>query len=193
MSRRRRQPPSETTGRHAQLSAAGLFLLGLIIGLAGALYYAWVVAPVVYTDASPSRFSEKYKEEYIYLVSESYAAEGDWERASERLAALGDEALAERVDAQLESYLRAQRPAADIEHLAQLAQKLGAEGAAVALFAPELAAATLTATPAATDTPAADADAYGRSHPHPPTYRHAQPHHRPDGHAAARLPPVVSR
>jgi hypothetical protein len=154
MSRRRRQPPSETTGRHAQLSAAGLFLLGLIIGLAGALYYAWVVAPVVYTDASPSRFSEKYKEEYIYLVSESYAAEGDWERASERLAALGDEALAERVDAQLESYLRAQRPAADIEHLAQLAQKLGAEGAAVALFAPDLAAATLTATPAATDTPA---------------------------------------
>jgi len=154
MSRRRRQPPSETTGRNAQLSAAGLFLLGLIIGLAGALYYAWVVAPVVYTDASPSRFSEKYKEEYIYLVSESYAAEGDWERASERLAALGDEALAARVDAQLESYLRAQRPAADIEHLAQLAQKLGAEGAAVALFAPELAAATLTATPAATDTPA---------------------------------------
>jgi len=53
MSRRRRQPPSETTGRNAQLSAAGLFLLGLIIGLAGALYYAWVVAPVVYTDASP--------------------------------------------------------------------------------------------------------------------------------------------
>ncbi|MBK8987298.1 MAG: hypothetical protein IPM39_14680 [Chloroflexi bacterium] len=154
MSRRRRRSQSPAGGdRSAQISAAGLFLLGLVIGLIGALYYAWVIAPVVYTDASPARFSERYKAEYIYLVSESFAADGDWQRASERLAALGDEALAERVDAQLEGYLRAQRPAADIEHLAQLAQRLGAQGTAVALFAPDMAA-TRTPTPAATDTPA---------------------------------------
>lgn len=152
MTRRRQSAPS-SANRQSQISAAGLFLLGLIIGLGGALYYAWVVSPIVYIDASPSRFSEKYKEEYIYLVSESYAVNGNWEQTSERLAALGDEALPERINAQLEGYLRAQRPAADIEHLAQLAQKLGAEGAAVALFAPEAAAATETPTPPATIEP----------------------------------------
>lgn len=155
MSRRRsrRGDSPVKPARSSQVSAAGLFLLGLIMGLAGALYYAWVVSPVVYTDASPSRFSETYKAEYIYLVSESYAADGDWERANDRLMALGDEALAQRVDAQLENYLRSQRPATDIEHLAQLAQKLGVEGAAVALFAPDSAAATETPTPLASATP----------------------------------------
>jgi len=154
MSRRRRHSHTpENVSPSSQISAVGLFLLGLIVGLGGALYYAWVVSPIVYVDASPARFSEKYKAEYIFLVSESYAANGDWEQASARLAALGDEALPDRVNAQLESYLRTQRPPADIEHLAQLAQKLGAEGTAVALFAPEALTATETPAPVATEAP----------------------------------------
>jgi len=150
---RRRQATTLPNGRRSQISAAGLFLLGLVIGLGGALYYAWVISPVVYVDASPSRFSETHKEEYIHLVSESYAADGDWLRASERLAALDDPALPQRLNAQLETYLREQRPAADIEHLAQLAQQVGAEGTAVALFAPDVNLATDTPTPPATAEP----------------------------------------
>lgn len=152
MSQRRRRDAR----RNSQASAAGLFLFGLIVGLAGALYYAWVVAPVVYTDASPSRLSERYKTAYIHLISQSYAADGDWARAEARLAALDDEALTERLDAQLDSYLREQRPAREIENLARLAQQAGATGAAVALFAPELVALpTETPTPAIPPTPTA--------------------------------------
>ena len=152
MSQRRRR----AARRNSQASAAGLFLFGLIVGLAGALYYAWVFAPVVYTDASPSRLSERHQADYIHLVSQSYAADGDWARAETRLAALDDEALAERLDAQLESYLREQRPAREIENLARLAQQAGATGAAVALFAPELVPLpTETPTPAIPPTPTA--------------------------------------
>ncbi|MFO7684204.1 MAG: hypothetical protein R6X34_29590, partial [Chloroflexota bacterium] len=135
--RRRRTQPLPENGRSLnRASAAGLILLGLIIGLAGALYYAWVVSPIVYTEVSPARFSERYKAEYLYLVSQSYAADGDWIRAEQRLAALEDPALNQTIADLLESYLREQQEPAVIENLARLAQQSGVEGKAVALFAP---------------------------------------------------------
>lgn len=145
--RRRQQPPEAESGSLNRSSAAGLILLGLLIGLAGALYYAWVIAPIVYTEVDPSRFSDKYKQEYIYLVSQSYATDGDWTRAEQRLAALDAPALNELVAAQLETYLREQQEPQVIENLARLAQSLGVEGKAVALFAPT------PAGPVSTDTP----------------------------------------
>ena len=168
--RRRQQFPPDEGGSFNRASAAGLILLGLIIGLAGALYYAWVVAPTVYTEVGPSRFSDKYQVEYIYLVSQSYAVDGDLARAEQRLAALEDPALNQTVAALLETYLREQQEPQVIENLARLAQSLGVEDKAVALFAPTPAgpvpadtptpAATTgpTITPTATLTPSATPD-----------------------------------
>ena len=81
-----------------RLSATGWLLLSLVIGLGGGLYYAWVVDPVVFTDASPARFSERYREEYIILVSQIYAVNQNWPLAEQRLAALEDPAIAETVN-----------------------------------------------------------------------------------------------
>ena len=44
--RRQRQTASAESGSLNRSSVAGLILLGLLIGLAGALYYAWVIAPI---------------------------------------------------------------------------------------------------------------------------------------------------
>ncbi|MCZ7669790.1 MAG: hypothetical protein M5U34_22740 [Chloroflexi bacterium] len=138
MSRRRRRSQPSPDGKQPfnRASAAGLILLGVIMGLMGALYYAWVVAPIVYTEVAPSRLSERYKEEYIYLVSQSYATNGDWAQAERRLAALEDPILNQRVAALLETYLREQAEPQVIENMARLAQRLGVENKAVALFAP---------------------------------------------------------
>ncbi len=145
MSRRSRANQSETPRR--RFSSASLLLLGLILGLAGALYYAWVAAPIVYVDASPARFSERYKAEYIFLVSQSFAVDGDWAQAQRRLAALDDPAVAETVTALLETFVREGRPSTHIHNLAVLAQKLGGDAPAIALFAPTpLAGAAPTAT-----------------------------------------------
>lgn len=132
----RRPSRSESTRSSRRISSASLILLGLILGLGGGLYYAWVAAPIVYVDASPARFSDNHRAEYIFLVSQSYAMNGDWAQAQRRLAALDDPALIQTVTAQLERYVREQRPPDFIHNLATLARQLGVNTPAVALFAP---------------------------------------------------------
>jgi len=149
---RRRQRPLPFWRR---LSTTGWLLLSLIVGLIGGLYYAWIVDPVVFTDASPARFNNRYREEYIILVSQSYAVNENWPLAQQRLAALDDPEIAQTVNDLLETAVRQQRPAPLLEQLAIVARQLGAEGQAIALFAPTLPANDLqpTPTPAIVTTP----------------------------------------
>ena len=62
----------------------------------------------------------------------------NWPLAQQRLAALDDPAIAETVNELLETAVRQQRPAPLLEQLAVVARQLGAEGQAIALFAPTL-------------------------------------------------------
>ena len=153
-------PPRRRSGRRPppiwrRLSSTGWLLFSLVIGLIGGLYYAWVVDPVVFTDASPARFSDRYQEEYIILVSQSYAINQNWPLAQQRLAALEDPNIGETVNELLETAVRQNRPAPLLEQLAVVARNLGAQGQAVALFAPTLPPGTVqpTPTPAIVTTP----------------------------------------
>ncbi len=127
-----RRPRSQTP----RITAPSLILLGLIIGLIGGLSYAWLINPVVYVNASPARLSARYQEEYIFLVSQSYAASGDLALAQERLAALDLPNTAQAVAEQFERYLRDGRPPAYVRNLAALTQALGGESPALSLFGP---------------------------------------------------------
>lgn len=145
---RQASPPPEPPPRVARSS---LLLLGLLLGLAGGLVYAWLLNPIVYVDALPSRMSARYQEEYIFLVSQSYAYTGDWEMAQSRLAALNDPALPQRVAALFERSLREGAPANTVRNLAILTRMLGGSNPALALFnpTPEPPAVTATSTVAA--------------------------------------------
>ena len=142
--RRRRQRPLPFWRR---LSSTGWLLFALVIGLVGGLYYAWVVEPVIFTDASPARFSPQHEETYIILVSQSYAVNENWPLAQQRLAALDDPDIAETVNELLETAVRQQRPAPLLQQLAVVARQLGADGQAIALFAPTLPASNSQPTP----------------------------------------------
>lgn len=131
--RERRRASGEVGPR---IPATSLVLLGLLLGLAGGLFYAWVLSPVVYTDASPARLNEQHTDEYLLLVSESYALTGDWEQAQQRLAALELEDIDQRVANLFEQSLRTGRPAAQVRHLAVLTQRLGGDSPALSLFGP---------------------------------------------------------
>lgn len=131
------------------LSVTGWLLLGLVLGLVGSLYYAWVVAPVAYTNASPARFSDSFREEYVQLVSESYAVTGDWPQAEQRLVALGDANLQQTVAQLLDDTVRTNPSGRVIRNLATLAHRLGVESAAVSQFGPTTGA---TVTPTMTQT-----------------------------------------
>ncbi len=148
-SRYRPSPHSPQPRRFSpRLGAASLVLVGLIIGLLGALYYAWIEQPVVYVAASPARLNEEFMSEYILLVSQGYAATGDWEKAQQRLAALDDPELANTVALQLDSNLRTGKSAAVMGNLAILARRLGVNNTAVAFFDPQTVG-TITPSPTA--------------------------------------------
>jgi len=148
------------------LGMASLLLIGLLMGLGGGLAYAWLINPVVYISAGPSRLSATYKESYIFLVAQSYAQDGDWTRAVARLNALEDPNITQTVTTLLQTYLREGEPESRVRPLALLADQLGVQDPAVTLFVtpefqpsptstPTLApTSTSTLPPTATLTPA---------------------------------------
>jgi len=146
--RRRRERWQQSLG--PRISAASLILIGLAIGFGFSLYFAWIVEPVSYTEASPARLRDRYKAEYILLVSQAFEAGADWEKTRERLNALGDEQIAQTVADQLAAALRQGQPAATMRSLALLARQLGVESAAVDVFVPASPASPGVAAPAAT-------------------------------------------
>ena len=121
-----------------RISAASLVLIGLAIGFAVSVYFAWIVEPVSYTEASPARMSDRHQAEYILLVSQAFEAGADWERTQERLAALAlaDDQIPQAVNDQLAEFLRQGESGDRMRSLALLARRLGVESAAVDVFVP---------------------------------------------------------
>ncbi|MBK8431474.1 MAG: hypothetical protein IPL28_09380 [Chloroflexi bacterium] len=151
------------------IATASFLLLGLVLGLMGGLYYAWLVAPRNAQTATAAQLSPAHQQDYIQMVSQAFAADGDWPRAEARLATLQRDDLAQTVLAQLEDALRQGAPVETVRDLAQVAERLGAQGSALALFAPtpvggatptaeaEPNAAVPTATPTLLPTPTTNA------------------------------------
>jgi hypothetical protein len=102
-----------------------LAIVGLALGLGVGLVYAWVLRPA-HTEADPASLRADYRAGYIQLVAQSFAVDGDIDRARTRLAALGEADPAQTVTA------LAQRTAASggdpemVRSLAALASALGA-------------------------------------------------------------------
>ncbi len=136
MTRRRHQPTLEDRVQGDKIPAVTLLFLGLLLGLAGTLYYAWIVNPVVFSDANASRFNDFHRTDYVLMVSQSFAVDDDVERARQRLQVLDTENENQVVASLLERFVRERRPSAQIESLAFLAQHMGVESSTVALFAP---------------------------------------------------------
>lgn len=173
-SRRYQEVRERGRGEEPRVSAASFVLLGLLLGLAGGLLYAWVISPVVYTDAAPSRLNAQYTQEYLRLASQSYALTGDWEETLRRLDALQLEGLEQHVARLFEQSLREGRPAAEVRNLAILTQRLGGDSPALSLFGPtpQPPPVTPTQAPAA---PTATATLLPTASPTPPPTRTPPP------------------
>jgi len=69
--------------------------IAALIGIALGLVYGWVIAPVQYTDVTPTILREDYRADYVLMVAEAYQSDQDSETAARRLAILGSESPAE--------------------------------------------------------------------------------------------------
>ncbi len=99
-----------------------LVFLGLLIGLALGVVYGWVISPMNYTDTTPAALRGDYKDQYLIVIAQVYAADGDLDRARQRIASLGGADAGETVTA-LAQQLAAQGK--DSSALSALASALG--------------------------------------------------------------------
>ena len=99
------------------------FLLMIFIGLVLGLVYGWVINPIRTGSASPSSLRADYKADYVLMIAEIYAADGNLDSAVQRLAPMGHDP--QKVVA--EGFLAAGKlgyPVSDLEQISRLAQAL---------------------------------------------------------------------
>ncbi len=128
-------------------------VIGLLLGIAAGLYYAWVVNPVEYLETAPAALRDEYKADYYSLIALAYASTDDLERAQSRLAQIPDPDYASTLSQLAQIRLAAGRPEREVRALALLAAALGESPAPFATTpstqgdsSPTPATATRTAT-----------------------------------------------
>ena len=63
-------------------------ILGLVLGLAGSLYYTWNLAPIQEFDTEPWQLNAAMKDQYVVAIALGYARDNDMGRAINRLVGL---------------------------------------------------------------------------------------------------------
>ncbi len=133
------------------MKAAGWIavILGLVLGAAAGVTYAWKIDPVAYVDTAPGSLRSDFRALYLSLIASAYAGRPDLARARARLALLPDPNPADTLAALAQQLLAAGRPPSEARAMARLAQDLRGGAAPPAAALPGLAT-----TPPATTTAA---------------------------------------
>lgn len=102
-----------------------LFGFTILLGLIASLYVGWELRPLSAPDAEPSLLREDFAADYALMVAESYAADGNLDRAIDHLAFLNAENALLPVLAALEFGQEHGFSQSDLGALAALADELG--------------------------------------------------------------------
>jgi hypothetical protein len=65
-------------------------VLGLVVGIALGVLYAWVISPVEWVDGVPEQLRQDLKADYLRMVIDSYSINLDPELAKQRYESLGE-------------------------------------------------------------------------------------------------------
>ena len=101
--------------------------VALLGGMGLGLWYGWVLDPVEYRDTDVSHLAPVYRDEYVLMVGETYALDGDLDAARARLALLGQEDVGSLVADQAQAAIARGAAVLDIQALARLAAALGTQ------------------------------------------------------------------
>jgi hypothetical protein len=101
-------------------------VLGFSLGVMAGLYYAWTINPVEYVDTAPASLRRDFRSNYLALIASAYAATGDFERVTARLALFPETGQAEALAALAQEWLAAGHPESEARALARLVGDLRA-------------------------------------------------------------------
>jgi hypothetical protein len=77
------------------------FLVAILFGVIAGVLLGWFVLPAENNDTSPDVLRVDFRSDYVLMVAEMYAREGDLSKAISRLAFLGSTSPEEIVQAAL--------------------------------------------------------------------------------------------
>jgi hypothetical protein len=107
-----------------------LFWVALVAVVAGTglgLWYGWVVNPVEYKDTDVAHLYAVYRDDFVLMVGEAYAVDGDLDTARARLALLSLPDAANTVADIAEEAIERGGAELDVQALARLAAALGVQ------------------------------------------------------------------
>ncbi|GAB4554715.1 MAG: hypothetical protein OHK0023_25190 [Anaerolineae bacterium] len=119
-----------------------VILLGVILGAAAGLFYAWQIDPRVVTEVGPAQLAESEKRNYLILISLAYARDRRIEAAAERLLELGktwQDVADAACDLATSGYAGSNTGLTAIKSMVELAGSQGYRGCASALIPSESA------------------------------------------------------
>lgn len=114
-----------------------LALIGLAAGVGIGLLLGWNVWPVEYYDTEIPALHSTYKSEYAVMVGAAYELDGDWEQATDRLAALQETDIGAWLRDLIHEYVAAGRDPVSIRYLMNMADRLGVRSDIMESFAGE--------------------------------------------------------
>ena len=100
------------------------FFLMIILGAAAGMVYGWVLNPIEYVDTAPNTLRDDYKADYVLMVAEIYASDGNLEQASRRLSVLDSLPPAQVVANALRTARQLEYGESDLERIERLLQSL---------------------------------------------------------------------
>ncbi len=101
-------------------------LIAGLLGIAGGVYYGWVINPVKLVDTTPASLRTDYRTDYVLMVAESFHANQDEALASRRLTILGSQSPTAIASQALQQAQRSGYAAADVELMQALTRALQA-------------------------------------------------------------------
>jgi len=128
---------------------------GLVAGLAMGMVYTWVIDPVEHINTYPALLRADYRQDWVRLAALSYVADGNIGRARARLEGLEQADVATAMQALIEEYAIAGRPAATLRSLAELAKALDVHTPAMLVYmvTPTTSSPAHAVAPSLTPTP----------------------------------------
>ena len=128
-----------------------VFIVGLVLGLAGGLVYAWIISPLEYINTYPPYMNSAYRKDWIRMTAMAYGLEGNLDRTHLRLSGLPEEEVDNVLLETLEDAVASDYEIEALKPLAKLAALYGVDSPVVKVYTQQ--EVVLSAKPLATHSP----------------------------------------